>query len=585
MAKARPARQSFKVGISADSMDVAPDGDIYLFGGTTYVIHRWATAKMEKLEGAEDAAPSKFGRLLGEAYLAAASYDFTRQRDQAVIVARDTGALVKKLDVEAGMPNPREVATSDDGRLVAVSFGYRGARCGIEIFDAGGAHVQTVALEEPAGGVIFSADGKTLLYFAGQRLHRLPVGAKAANSSPCAVACFGDTPRVRRREGLLFVQWAGYGHRHPAFVVDEAQGRIVLEVPEAEVASFGPTPGTVVVSTGDQVQVLDLKGKALGAFKRDRKTRFEAAGFNDHGFWFGATAGGSFLEVYDFSQLSEVGASNPPAGKKRAPARPPVVLKPKGAAAEHGAKLREAIWQNPTDRDALRVYADWLIEQGGATQGEYMQLRLLEAPTEEQQAKARKLRDKHRGAWLGAARPFVRSWSDSDEVPGFVDRVWCEAPKLVEGFEQVLTLGPRMTITVTSMRTNRRDTEKRLAALPLGRAHELDLSANDLGDAALGTLAPAMKGLTRLRLHQNVFTAKGLETLGTHIDTLKFLSLQPKVGSREVADSFVRAVLSTPGFRSLEVLELPRLYSDPGPSAALLEELKAKLPKLKALTS
>ena len=62
-----------------------------------------------------------------------------------------------------------------------------------------------------------------------------------------------------RRDGVLLVQWAGYGHRHPAYLVEEASAKVLLAVPEAECTSFGPSPGTIVTSTEADVQVMWMR--------------------------------------------------------------------------------------------------------------------------------------------------------------------------------------------------------------------------------------------------------------------------------------------------------------------------------------
>lgn len=586
----RPARKSFKSPISASSVEVADSGDVFIFGNW-YAIHRWESTKTELIRGEdEDACPGKYGRLFGDRKLVSWSFNFKKQRDLGVIVERETGKLLHKLETRSKIDAPREVAGSADGKWVALSFGYSGGAepsRGIDVFDATtGKHLQHVTLPELADGMIFSEDSQALVYFHDGKLHRHAIGDKKAKTTPCAVKSWAQVPRVQRKDGHLFVQWGGYGHRHASFVVDEAKSKIVLEVPEAESACFGPTPGTVVVQTEAAVRVLDFKGKELGTFVRDRKTRFEGSTSHPDGFFVGVTAGGSFLEVYDLKQLTKIKAGNPDPNKKRAPNKPAVVLAPKGVALEQGAKLREAIWKAPSDKQALRVYADWLAEQGATTQAEYMQLRLLDLPSDEQLVRAERLRDKHRGQWLGAARPFVRSWTDSGEIPGFVDRVWCEAQKLIPGFEHVLTLGPRLTISVTSMRTKRRDTEQKLAALPLGKAHGLDFRANDMDDTSLTTLAPALQGVKHLVLDQNVFTARGVEALGAHVTTLETLSMQPKLSSvQEVPDSYCRAIAATKGFETLKRLELRAMWSVPAPSPAALKALKKARPKLEVIVN
>lgn len=584
----RPARKAYKSPISAQSVEVADSGDVFVFGNW-YAIHRWDSAKTELApRGDEDAEPGKHGRLFGDKKLVSWSFNFKKQRPLGVIVDRETAKLIHKLEPKSKIEAEREVAGSPDGKFVALSFGHidvAETERGIDVFDAlNGKHVQRITLPELADGMIFSEDSSCLLYFHDGKLHRHVIGEKKSKAVPCAVKSWGSTPRVQRKDGHLFIQWAGFGHRHAAFVVDEAKSKIVMNVPEAEASCFGPTEGTVVVSTEANVRVLDFKGKELGSFVRDRKTRFEGATSHPDGFFLGVTAGGSFLEVFDLKQLTKIKASNPDLTKKRAPNKAPIVLKPKGVAVEQGAKLREAIWKDPTDKHALRVYADWLAEQGAETQAEYMQLRLLDAPTDEQLEKAVRIRDKNRGQWLGEARQFVRSWNDSGETPGFVDRLWCEAQKFIPGFEHILQLGPRLLISVTSMRTKRRDTEKRLAALPLGKAHGLDFRANDMDDTSVMTLAPAMQGLKHLVLDQNVFTAKAVEALGTHVSSLESLSMQPRIGSTvDVPDSYCRAVAATKGFEKLQRLELRAMWSVPAPSAAALKELKKARPKLEVI--
>jgi uncharacterized protein (TIGR02996 family) len=583
----RPARKSFKMPLSASNVEVADSGDVFVYGHR-YVIHRWESTKSAVVTGAENAEAGKLARLCGDRKLVSWSFNFTKQRDLGVIVERETGRLLHKLEPKTKIEAPREAAGSNDGKHVALSFGHINVgneSRGLDVFDAtSGKHLQRVTLPELCDGMIFAEDSETLLYFSDGHLHRHVVGEKKAKRVKCNVKSWASEPRVQRKDGHLFIQWAGYGHRHAAFVVDEAKSKIVMEVPEAEASCFGPFPGTVVVSTGADVRVLDFKGKEVGAFVRDRKTRFEGAASHPEGFFLGVTAGGSFLEVFDLKQLTKIKASNPDPNKKRAPNRPPVVLKPKGTALEQGAKLREAIWKDPGDKEALRVYADWLAEQGADTQAEYLQLRLLDAPTDEQLTKAQRLREKHRGQWLGGARQYVRSWTDASEPPGFVERVWCEAQKLIPGFEHVLALGPRLTVSVTSMRTRRRDTEQKLAALPLGKLWKLDLRANDLDDTGLSTLAPAMAGLRHLNLDQNVFTAKGVQALGAHVSTLESLSMQPKLSSpQDVPDSYCQAVATTPGFEELKVLEVKGMWSVPSPSAAALKALKKARPKLEVI--
>ncbi len=260
----------------------------------------------------------------------------------------------------------------------------------------------------------------------------------------------------------------------------------------------------------------------------------------------------------------------------------PEILKPASAAASAGRELLAAIWADPTDKNTLRVYADWLAEQG-SKRGEYMQLRLLDAPSDSQQKAASKLLKDHRGEWLGAARPFVRSWSDSQSVPGFVSIMWCEAPKFIEGFDKILELGPWLSVVVTSMQKKKRETEAKMAALPLHKVYDLSLGSA-LDDKSIATLAPALKGIRALHLDGNNITPQGFETLGSIVDSIEYLMVRPEIalgGPERIArvNDIAKAILKTPGFRSLVHLHFFRCGS---PSPALCRDLK-KLPNLKKL--
>ncbi len=284
--------------------------------------------------------------------------------------------------------------------------------------------------------------------------------------------------------------------------------------------------------------------------------------------------------------------------KKRAPRRPPeprTSTSPStpGAAAT-GEALRLAVWNDPEDRDALRVYADWLTEQG-STRGEYIQLRCLESPTPEQERAAQRLLKRDRGKWLGEARPFVLTWWDSRNPPGFVSHVFCQPGKLVDGFEHLRRLGPRLIVHVISMRPRRRENEAALARLPLGQLWGLSFSENDVDDETLVTLAPAMKGLRWLDVDYNDVTAAGLLALGASVDTLEYLGLAPipdytreflglapvsEEARARAVDEWASAILGSAGLRSLVYLH----FVDRRPSEEWCRKL-ARLPHLKKLLS
>ena len=78
-------------------------------------------------------------------------------------------------------------------------------------------------------------------------------------------------------------------------------------------------------------------------------------------------------------------------------------------------QLRQEIWNDPTNRQLLSVYADWLDAAGDGPRAEFMHLSLLAKRTPAQNKRLIALRNKHRGAWLGGARPFIYTWEEDEE--------------------------------------------------------------------------------------------------------------------------------------------------------------------------
>jgi uncharacterized protein (TIGR02996 family) len=237
---------------------------------------------------------------------------------------------------------------------------------------------------------------------------------------------------------------------------------------------------------------------------------------------------------------------------------------------DDGRALRAAIWADPAGLEPYGVYADWLTAQG-ISHGEYIQLSLIANPTPEQSRRAAALLKKDRGGWLGAARPFVRSWTH--DARGFVATAVCEAPQVAAGFAQLLELGPRLRLAVTGMAKRKRATVAALAALPLGRCYGLAL-ATKLDDRDLAELAPALAGITHLDLGYNDFTGPGLRAVGGHVAGIRTLS----VVSHTYSPGWIDAIVEAPGFASLEALEV-RAHAATPPAAALAR-LRAALPAL-----
>ncbi len=194
-----------------------------------------------------------------------------------------------------------------------------------------------------------------------------------------------------------------------------------------------------------------------------------------------------------------------------------------------------SVWQAPHDFVRYAVLADALIERGETSRGEFVQLSILKKRSPEQDKRRQALLKKHRGEWLGEARPAVKTWVDSETEPGFVSHVTVAPEKFLGSFEPIRLLGPRLIVEWTKVPT--RIVMKKLAALPLGTLYGLDLrnpeafvSEGDtwVDDIGLDLLAPALAGLKSLSLTRlrNRFTG----ALLTHVSrgagkTLEHLSL------------------------------------------------------------
>lgn len=190
--------------------------------------------------------------------------------------------------------------------------------------------------------------------------------------------------------------------------------------------------------------------------------------------------------------------------------------------------LRDEIWKQPTDPHVLSVYADWLVTHGDASRAEFIQLSLVPEPTRAQTKRRLALRSKHRGAWLGAARPFIYTWQEDESSPGFVRRCQCQMAKLTRGFEQVRGLGPRLVVAVTAPKSKQEVVA--LAKLRLGTLWGLafyEADAQWITDELLVTLAPAMRGLRELVLHAEPAgaSALGWAAILEHIDSVEHLDL------------------------------------------------------------
>lgn len=274
------------------------------------------------------------------------------------------------------------------------------------------------------------------------------------------------------------------------------------------------------------------------------------------------------------SLLGDLGEVHEARTKKAAPAAQQVALDPADAA------FRKAFWKNPDDLTALKVWADALIERGDV-RGEFIHLSLLEDPTEEQYERSRSMLKKLGGKLVGPARAYVRTW-DFDQH-GLVRSVNAEAPRVVEGFDVIAALHPRLKLSVTSLRTKTMAVIAELCKHPLGQLHTLDLSSNGLSDNACAALAPGLEGLKRLDLSHNDVTRQGLEAMAPHLKRLERLALNCSMAQLNaqqgvsVLAGWVEALTSPGLFPSLRVLALPGGYRMPQLTPADRKRLEGKV--------
>lgn len=234
-------------------------------------------------------------------------------------------------------------------------------------------------------------------------------------------------------------------------------------------------------------------------------------------------------------------------------------------------------WENPDDLDALRVWADALVEQGDV-RGEFLQLATLEHPSAEQRERQAALRKKLGGQLVGPARPFLRSWQFG--AFGLVQSVVTEAKLFVPGFELIAQLHPRLTASVTALR--KKPLIEQFAALPLKRIHYLIIDWTGLTDDGLRAIAPALEGVKNLSLAFNDVTRAGLDALAAHATSLESLALGTSLKQREQGDTigvgWVDSLTSNAGFSNLRSVTIYNYHSRP--TEAQLDRLRA-MPKMK----
>ena len=328
------------------------------------------------------------------------------------------------------------------------------------------------------------------------------------------------------------------------------------------------------------VEVLDLKGKSLKKFFRPRKIDADHVAMSPGGWWLAST--GSFLELYDLGDGKALAKAPPPpraAAVKRAAPTSAAVSDPRAA------KLLEAFWRKPDDLTPLGVWADLLAEHGDV-RAEFIQLNLLRAPTDAQIERRAYLEKKEAGRLVGPARPSLRQWRFGRA--GLVETAWCEADKLLTGFEAIAALHPRLTLVVTSLRKKTMATIAELIKLPLSRVWYWRLEANGLSDKAVIALAPGLRGVKHLSLDGNDVTGAGLSGMASHLADLEFLALGTSMAQRderpEIVAGWVDALTAKGSFPSLKALHFRGGYSGVTLTADQRKRLEGK-PGMKLVKS
>ena len=248
------------------------------------------------------------------------------------------------------------------------------------------------------------------------------------------------------------------------------------------------------------------------------------------------------------------------------PKKPKKPATPKAAPASNANldALRDQLWQQPDDRELLRVYGD-ALEQAGDPRGALIQLSLIADPTPEQREARRALIKKHKGALVGPAREYLREYHFGPN--GLVEKARAEADKVIAGIDVIARVNPRLVLTITSVR-NVKDAAA-LGAISLAPIYFVDFGwvtgthgGCQLSDVLLETLAPALANVRHLQLSHRgdvdeVFTPDGLRALGRHTKQLRYLAIDYAAYRSAPPAAFARAIAETPGFSTLRALDFP----------------------------
>lgn len=450
-------------------------------------------------------------------------------KDRGPTLVDRSGAVRAQLEpLEDDLGDLEGATASDDGRWAALLCGR-----GLVLLDLAAGTRRGAPLR--ADACAFSAE--ELLYVTTDDdetsyLVRRPLAAKQKEVRTRLPAWSHLSGVLQRRDGSLLSS--------RGVLLDEKTGA-ERDLGEAHCAAgWGLTPGTLVRARRDgTVELIDLQGKVRRSFARPRRGQLLTGG--TAGGWFTCTTG-DFIERYQLGQSAAL-------PKERAPRKAAAPRKPIASRAHQdprAAGLLAAYWKDPDDDAPLRAWADLLSEHGDP-RGEFIQLSHLERPNAAQRARLDALR-RLGGHLVGPARDFLRRWT-FDGSTGLVERASCEAQGLVDGFEHIAALNPRLELLVTSLRKRTKATVAALARLPLGRIRTLSLAANALSDASFAALAPALAGVKDLGLERNGLTPAGLAPLA-HLEGVEHLRLGSTLLEAPGVAAEVRRLL--PGLQTLD---------------------------------
>ncbi len=242
------------------------------------------------------------------------------------------------------------------------------------------------------------------------------------------------------------------------------------------------------------------------------------------------------------------------------------------------ASLMAAFAANPDDANALRVLAD-LWQERGEPRGEFVNLCLLKKPTQEQIDRRETLKASLGGKLVGPAREFIYRYEFGTN--GLVTEAAVQPEKLVAGIDAISALNPRLELTISALKNAK--VAQALGALSLAAFETVCLPA--LNDKQLTTIAPALKGVRRLKMTcrgyaDTNFTPAGFRELAEKLANLEHLTLDhyrsEPTGAHEAARpllppvaEYVEVVTTHPAFAKLKSVSIA------GAKAASLKAIKS----------